>query len=79
MTTLALSKSKKAVLFYPGDGSVYITSVAFLRMLLDQKAKGNMLILKELRGASDDGIGSIDLSKTKSSKSEGRNFDFSKM
>lgn len=77
MATLALSKSKKAVLFYPGDGSVYITSVAFLRMLLDEKAKGNLLVMKELKGADDKGIGNFKLTDKKKERETG--FDFSKI
>jgi hypothetical protein len=77
MTTLALSKSKKAVLFYPGDGSVFITSVAYMRMLLDEKAKGNLLIMKELKGADDNGIGNFSLTDKKKERDKG--FDFGSM
>lgn len=59
MGSLVLSKSGRAVLFYPGDGSVWVTSVSFLRLLLDGKLRGNLLVLKPLGGAVDLGIGSV--------------------
>ena len=37
------------------DKRVWITSVAFLRMLIDGKAKGNIIMLKELTEASSNG------------------------
>ena len=68
MGSLVLSKSGRGVLLYPGDGSVWITSVKYLKMLLDGELKGNVLVLKELSGADDKGFGGF---KHKSDRSGG--------
>lgn len=54
-----LSKSKKAVLVNVGDGRIFVTSVSWMRMLLDGNAKGDMIFLTELTRAVDDGLGSV--------------------
>ena len=77
MATLALSKSKKGILVYPGDGSVYLTSVAWVEMLIAGKARGNLIVLQEMKGASDNGIGNVATYKQDKAK-EGA-FDFNKI
>ena len=59
MGSVCLSRSGKAVLFFPGDGSAWVTSVKFLRLLLDGELKGNLLVLSELGGAVDNGVGGV--------------------
>jgi len=56
----SLTQSKKAVLINVGDGRIFVTSVKWLQMLLDGKAKGDMIFLTELTKAKDDGLGSLD-------------------
>ena len=75
MVTTLLTKSKKAVIMYPGDGSVYITSVAYLRMLIDGKANGNLMVWKQLKSADDNNdFGNLD--KQSAKKNESKGFDF---
>lgn len=75
MVTTMLTKSKKAILMYPGDGSVYITSVVFMKMLIEGKAKGNMMVWKQLKGADDRGMGELEFKKKRSEKG----FDFDRI
>ena len=73
MVGALLSKSGKGVLLYPGDGSVWITSSVYLRLLLDGKLRG-VLVFKELRGASDKGLGGL----VRTSVHKGEGVDLSK-
>lgn len=59
MSFAQLSKSKKAVLINVGDGRILMTSVVFLRKLLDGQAHGNMIFLMDLNSAKDKGLGSV--------------------
>lgn len=68
MGSLVLSKSGLAVLLYPGDGSVWVTSVKYLKMLIGKELRGNVLVLKQLGDATDRGLGDLD---HKSQKSDG--------
>ena len=43
-----LSKSRNAVLFMSGDGKVFITSVKYLRRLIDGQLNGDLLFCKQL-------------------------------
>jgi hypothetical protein len=51
MTFLTLTRSGKAVLVHCSDGQVDVTSVTYLKMLLDGKMRGNMLACTNLSRA----------------------------
>lgn len=57
MVFLSLTKSKNAVLIHCSDGALYVTSVSWLRMLLDGKARGDMIMCTELSKAKSNGLG----------------------
>jgi len=61
MVSTLLSKSGRALLLYPGDGSVWVTSVVYMRMVLDGRSKGP-LVWKRLDSAVDNGVGNLVLS-----------------
>jgi len=54
MMSCRLSKSGKAVLVYTEEGEAYMTSVAYMRMLIDGKARNNMIALRAMGGAKTD-------------------------
>ena len=60
MAFAQLTKSKKAILINVGDGRIFVTSVAYMRGLVDGVAHGNMIFLTELTKAKDNGLGSLD-------------------
>ena len=70
MVSLVLSKSGRGVLFYPGDGSVHVSSVKFVRMLLDSELRGNLLVFKMLGEANDNGRGDLGSRKVKGSSGQ---------
>ena len=43
-----LSKSGKAILVYDNDGYCYMTSVAYMKMLIEGKARNNMIALRKM-------------------------------
>lgn len=56
---MQLSKSGKAVFINTGLGRNYCTSVAFIKMLIEGKAHGNIIMLTEMINLKDNGIGSV--------------------
>ena len=48
MVVIRLSKSGKALLVYDDLGNAYMTSVAYTIMLLEGRARNNMLLLQQL-------------------------------
>ena len=72
MASLKLSKSKKALLVSTGDGRLYVTSVVYLKMLLEGKLKGNYLTLNPIDGADP-----ADLGLEHKSRHPKSNFDIS--
>jgi len=64
---LRLSKSRKAVLLMPGDGRVFITSVSYLKKLVDGQLNGDMLACQQLSQAADHGIGKSEGPRPKAS------------
>jgi hypothetical protein len=50
--SVRLSKSGKAVLIYDTHGLCYMTSVAFMKMLLEGKARNNMIPAKLMSNAT---------------------------
>lgn len=70
VVVLQLSKSGKAVLVFPGDGSVFMTSVKWLRMLLDGRANGGKIVCTPLAQGVDRGLASGGLQRDLSKRLE---------
>jgi len=55
--TCRLSKSGKAVLFFDEFGNTFMTSVAWLIMLAEGRARGNMILANHIGETSSDRFG----------------------
>jgi len=52
--SVRLSKSGKAVLIYDLDGNAFMTSVAYMKMLIEGKARNNMISARFMGGNTTD-------------------------